>query len=48
MATIRSLAVNALRLDEILSMTEGIAAMAFDIKGLSGCWGGKNTPRQSS
>ena len=32
--TLRSLAINALRLDGIWSITEGIAALAHDIKGL--------------
>jgi hypothetical protein len=34
MATLRSLTINALRLEGIWSVTEGIAAMAHDIKGL--------------
>ena len=34
LATLRSLAINALRLEGIWSITEGIAAMAHDIKGL--------------
>ena len=34
LATLRSLAINALRLDGIWSFTEGIAALAHDIKGL--------------
>jgi len=34
LATLRSLAINALRLDGIWSITEGIAALARDIKGL--------------
>ncbi|MFM7312840.1 MAG: ISAs1 family transposase [Cyanobium sp.] len=34
LATLRSLAINALRLEGIRSITEGIAAMAHDIKGL--------------
>jgi predicted transposase YbfD/YdcC len=34
LATLRSLAINALRLDGIWSITEGIAALAHDIKGL--------------
>jgi len=33
-ATLRSLAINALRLDGIWSITEGMAALAHDIKGL--------------
>ena len=33
-ATLRSLAINALRLEGIKSITEGIAALAHDIKGL--------------
>jgi hypothetical protein len=34
LATLRSLAINSLRLDGIWSITEGIAALAHDIKGL--------------
>jgi predicted transposase YbfD/YdcC len=34
LATLRSLAINALRLEGIWSVTEGIAALAHDIKGL--------------
>jgi hypothetical protein len=34
LATLRSLAINVLRLDGIWSITEGIAALAHDIKGL--------------
>jgi hypothetical protein len=34
LATLRSLAINALRLGGIWSITEGIAALAHDIKGL--------------
>lgn len=34
LATLRSLAINALRLDGIWSITEGIAALAHDIKSL--------------
>jgi hypothetical protein len=34
LATLRSLAINALRLDGIWSVTEGIAALAHDIKAL--------------
>lgn len=34
LATLRSMAINVLRLDGIWSMTEGIAALAHDIKGL--------------
>jgi len=34
LATLRSLAINALRLGGIWSITEGIAALAQDIKGL--------------
>jgi predicted transposase YbfD/YdcC len=33
LATLRSLAINALRLDGIWSITEGIAALAHDIRG---------------
>ncbi len=34
LATLRSMAINALRLERIWSITEGIAALAHDIKGL--------------
>jgi hypothetical protein len=34
LATLRSMAINALRLDGISSIIEGIAALAHDIKGL--------------
>ena len=34
LATLRSLAINALRLEGIWSITEGIAALAHDINGL--------------
>ncbi|MGB5136648.1 MAG: ISAs1 family transposase [Prochlorococcaceae cyanobacterium] len=34
LATLRSLAINAVRLDGIWSITEGRAALAYDIKGL--------------
>ncbi|MFM9103025.1 MAG: ISAs1 family transposase [Cyanobium sp.] len=34
LATLRSLAINALRLDGIRSITEGIAALAHDVRGL--------------
>ena len=34
LASLRSLAINALRLDGIWSITEGIASLAHDIKGL--------------
>ena len=34
LATLRSLAINALRLDGIWSITEGIAALAHEIRGL--------------
>ncbi len=34
LATLRSMVINALRLDGIWSMTEAIAALAHDIKGL--------------
>jgi hypothetical protein len=33
MATLRSLAMNALRLDGFWSITEGLAALALDIRG---------------
>ncbi len=34
MATLRSLAMNALRLDGFWSITEGLAALTHDIRGL--------------
>jgi hypothetical protein len=34
MATLRSLAMNGLRLDGFWSITEGLAALAHDIRGL--------------
>mgnify|MGYP006285787933 FL=1 len=34
LATLRSMAINALRLEGIWSITEGIAALAHDIRGL--------------
>ena len=34
LATLRSLAINTLRLDGIWSITEGIAALSHDIKGM--------------
>ncbi len=34
LATLRSLAINALRLEGIRSITEGIAALSHDIRGL--------------
>jgi len=34
LATLRSLAINALQLERICSIPEGIAALAHDIKGL--------------
>jgi hypothetical protein len=34
LATLRSLAMNALRLDGFWSITEGLAALAHDIRGL--------------
>ncbi len=34
LATLRSLAMNALRLDDFWSITEGVAALAHDIRGL--------------
>lgn len=39
LATLRSLAINALRLDGIWSITERIASLAHDIKGLLGLLG---------
>jgi hypothetical protein len=34
MATLCNLAINALRLDGFWSITEGLAALAYDIRGL--------------
>jgi predicted transposase YbfD/YdcC len=50
LATLRSLAINALRLDGIWSITEGIAALAHDIKGLLRLlgWQGPATSASSS
>ena len=39
MATLRSLAMNALRLDGFWSITEGLAALSHDIRGLLGLLG---------
>jgi predicted transposase YbfD/YdcC len=46
MATLRSLAINALRLDGIWSITEGIAALAHDIRGLLKLLGWREPRRQ--
>lgn len=48
LATLRSLAINALRLDGIWSMTEGFAALAHDIKGLLKLLGWRPTARSHS
>ena len=48
LATLRSLAINALRLDGIWSITEGIAAMAHDIKGLLRLLGWRETAGKQS
>ena len=45
-ATLRSLAINALRLNGIWSITEGIAALAYDIKGLFRFLGWRSARRQ--
>ncbi|MEB3260464.1 MAG: hypothetical protein VKP63_07560 [Cyanobacteriota bacterium] len=42
MATLRSLAMNALRLDGFWSITEGLAALAHDIPGLLAVLGWQN------
>ena len=44
LATLRSLAINALRLDGIWTITEGIAPWLKTSKACSGCWDGD--PRQ--
>lgn len=46
MATLRSLAMNALRLDGIWSITEGLAALAHDIPGLPALLGSRKHARQ--
>lgn len=48
LATLRSLAINALRLDGIWSITEGIAALAQDIKGLLRLLGWRSTAETPS
>jgi hypothetical protein len=45
LATLRSLAINALRLDGIWSVTEGIAALAHDIRGLLQLLGWRESAR---
>jgi hypothetical protein len=44
MATLRSLAMNALRLDGFWSITEGLAALAHDIPGLLAMLGWQKQP----
>jgi hypothetical protein len=46
LATLRSLAINALRLDGIWSITEGIASLAHDIKGLLRLLGWREPTRE--
>ena len=48
MATLRSLAMNALRLDGFWSITEGLAALAHDIPGLLALLGSRQQPRALS
>ncbi len=48
LATLRSLAINALRLDGIWSITEGIAALAHDIKGLLRLLGWRDAAKMPS
>ena len=45
MATLRSLAMNALRLDGYWSITEGLAALSHDIKGLLSLLGWREPPQ---
>jgi hypothetical protein len=48
MATLRSLAMNALRLDGFWSITEGLAALAHDIRGLLALLGWREPPQALS
>ena len=48
LATLRSLAINALRLDGIWSITEGIAALAHDIKRLLTLLGWQESATEAS
>ena len=48
LATLRSLAMNALRLDGFWSITEGLAALAHDIKGLLALVGWREPLRKPS
>jgi hypothetical protein len=43
MTTLRSLAMNALRLDGFWSITEGLAALAHDIRGVPALLGWRET-----
>ena len=45
MATLRSLAMNALRLDGFWSITEGLAALSHDIRGLLALLGWREPPQ---
>ena len=45
MATLRSLPMNALRLDGYWSITEGLAALSHDIKGLLSLLGWREPPQ---
>lgn len=48
MATLRSLAMNVLRLDGFWSITDGLAALAHDIPGLLALLGSRKQPRALS
>ena len=48
MATLRSLAMNALRLDGFWSITEGLAALSHDIRGLLALLGWREPPQALS
>ena len=48
LATLRSLAMNALRLDGFWSITEGLAALSHDIRGLLSLLGWREQPQALS
>jgi hypothetical protein len=48
MATLRSLPMNALRLDGFCSITEGLAALSHDIRGLLALLGWREPPQAQS
>jgi hypothetical protein len=48
LATLRSLAMNALRLDGFWSITEGLAALAHDIRGLLAILGWREPAQELS